>query len=379
MENEVKFERKSFGKRVKSILKVDFKRMFKSKLFYILLACALVVPIIMMVMLTMMDGSVSVNPQTGVETIIHGPENAWQSIGTLPGAESAGGMDVLSMCNINMMFMGVAVFICLFISEDFRSGYAKNLFTVRSKKGDYVISKTLAGFVCGTIMLILYFVGAMLGGAISGLSFDLGSLTAENIVMCMLAKIFLMFVFISIFVLISVAAKQKAWLAIMRFLLVRYINKNKLGEKRLMELERSRLCAIILTTLNLVLSGAVLMILYRNRGFHYNGILIYVMAMYTFYVTTTAIIDLIQYRKYDNPILSTSKVIKMAAALVSMLSLETAMFSQFGEEMSPENQRIMIALTGAGVSVVVITMAIYIIVRSTKEIKQVRRLKKNGE
>lgn len=168
-------------------------------------------------------------------------------------------------------------------------------------------------------------------------------------------------------------------LAIMRFLLVRYINKNKLGKKRLMELRRARLCAIILTTLNLVLSGAVLMILYRNRGFHYNGILIYVMAMYTFYVTTTAIIDLIKYRKYDNPILSTSKVIKMAAALVSMLSLETAMFSQFGEEMSPENQRIMIALTGAGVSVIVIIMAVYIIVRSTKEISLIRRENKDGK
>lgn len=168
-------------------------------------------------------------------------------------------------------------------------------------------------------------------------------------------------------------------LAIMRFLLVRYINKNKLGKKRLMELRRARLCAIILTTLNLVLSGAVLMILYRNRGYHYNGILIYVMAMYTFYVTTTAIIDLIKYRKYDNPILSTSKVIKMAAALVSMLSLETAMFSQFGEEMSPENQRIMIALTGAGVSVIVIIMAVYIIIRSTKEISLIRRENKDGE
>lgn len=123
-------------------------------------------------------------------------------------------------------------------------------------------------------------------------------------------------------------------LAIMRFLLVMYINKNKLGKKRLMELKRSRLCAIILTTLNLVLSGAVLMILYQNRGFQYHGILIYVMAMYTFYVTTTAIIDLIKYRKYNNPILSISKVIKMAAALVSMLSLETAMFSSFGGEMS---------------------------------------------
>ena len=158
-------------------------------------------------------------------------------------------------------------------------------------------------------------------------------------------------------------------LAVMRFLLVRYINKNKLGEKRLMELQCSRLCAIILTTLNLVLSGAVLMILYSNRGFEYHGVLIYVMAMYTFYVTVTAIRDLIKYRKYNNPILSTSKVIKMAAALVSMLSLETAMFSQFGAEMSLSGQRIMIALTGAGVSAVVIVMAIYIIVRSTKEIK----------
>lgn len=167
-------------------------------------------------------------------------------------------------------------------------------------------------------------------------------------------------------------------LAVMRFLLVRYIHQNKLGEKRLLELRRSRLCAIILTTLNFVLSGAVLMILYRNRGFHYNGVLIYVMAMYTFYVTTTAIIDLVKYRKYNNPILTTSKVIKMAAALVSVLSLETAMFSAFGGEMAPENQRIMIALTGAGVSAVVISLAVYIIVRATKEIKEMR-IKINGE
>ena len=113
-----------------------------------------------------------------------------------------------------MMFMVVAVFICLFISDDFRSGYAKNLFTVRAKKGEYIISKTLAGFVCGAIMLILYLIGSMLGGAIAGLSFDLHGLTAGNLVMCMLAKVFLMLVFVSIFVLISVAAKQKAWLAL---------------------------------------------------------------------------------------------------------------------------------------------------------------------
>ncbi|MBQ8835992.1 MAG: ABC transporter permease [Clostridia bacterium] len=216
MENAVNFETVGFGKRLKSMLKVDFQRMFKSKLFYILIVCALIIPILITVMMTMMDGSVSVDPQTGVETVMQGPENAWQSIGTLPtdGGETMGGMDVMSMCNINMMFMLAAVFICLFISDDFKSGYAKNLFTVRSKKGDYVVSKTLAGFVSGALMLIFYFVGAMLGGAISGLSFDLGTLTAGNIAMCIMAKVFLMLVFVSIFVLVSVAAKQKAWLAI---------------------------------------------------------------------------------------------------------------------------------------------------------------------
>ena len=182
MENKVSFEKFGFGKRMKSMLRVDFKRMFKSRTFYIIIACALLMPVLMTVMMAMMDGSVSVDPQTGVESVMQGPENTWQNIGTLPGGEAMGGGDVFMMCNINMAFMGVAAFICLFISDDFRSGYAKNLFTVRAKKSDYVISKTLAGFVCGALMLVAYLIGAMLGGAISGLSFDLHGLDRKSVV-----------------------------------------------------------------------------------------------------------------------------------------------------------------------------------------------------
>lgn len=218
----VSFEKYGFGKRMKSMIRVDMRRMLRSRLFYILLACALLVPVVMTVMLTMMDGTIPTDPQTGLPgEPMEGPEYVWESIGTLPaeGAQSAdaamGGMDVMAMCNINMAFMGVAVFVCLFISDDFRSGYSKNLFTVRSKKSDYVISKTLAGTVCGVLMLIAYFIGAMLGGAVSGLSFELiGGLGIGNIIMCMLAKSFLMLVFVSIFVAISVAAKQRAWLSV---------------------------------------------------------------------------------------------------------------------------------------------------------------------
>ncbi len=213
MENKMIFKKRTFSERAKSMLRVDFRRMFKSRVFYILIACALVMPILMAVMMSMMDGSVSVDPQTGVETVMEGPENAWQNIGTLPG-EPLGGDEIFMMCNINMMFMAVAVFICLFISEDFRSGYAKNLFTVRAKKSDYVLSKTICGFLCGGFMLIAYFLGSMIGGAIAGLSFELHGLSTGNIVMCLLAKILLMLVFVSIFTLISVAAKQKAWLSI---------------------------------------------------------------------------------------------------------------------------------------------------------------------
>ena len=160
-------------------------------------------------------------------------------------------------------------------------------------------------------------------------------------------------------------------LAVMRFLLVRYVRIHGLGKNRLGELHRARLCSFILLLLNFVLTGAVMMILYQNKGFEYHGILIYVMASYTFYITIHAIVDLIKYRKYHSPVMTTSKVIALSAALVSMLALETAMFSQFGGDMAPENKWLMIALTGAGVSIVVIVMSVYIIIKTAQEIKEI--------
>lgn len=159
-------------------------------------------------------------------------------------------------------------------------------------------------------------------------------------------------------------------LSLMRFLLVRYVRRKPIGSSVLDEWRRSRVCAYILLTVNLSLSSAVLMILYRNKGYDYHGVMIYVMATYTFYITIHAIVDIIRYRKLGSPVMTTAKVVSLSAALVSMLSLETAMFSQFGGDMTPENQRIMIAFTGAGVSAIVITMSVLLIVRATREIRR---------
>jgi len=164
-------------------------------------------------------------------------------------------------------------------------------------------------------------------------------------------------------------------IAIMWFLMVRYVGKNPIGNDHLGELKRVRLCAGILLTVNLALSGAVLMMVCFDRGFEYQGYLIYVIAMYTFYITVTAVVDMVKYRKYKSPVMSMTKVIKMTSALFSMLFLETAMFAQFGADTSQESKCIMIVATGAGISVAVVSMAFYMIVKTTKEIKQYKESK----
>ena len=107
-------------------------------------------------------------------------------------------------------------------------------------------------------------------------------------------------------------------MAVMRYLLVRYVRIQKIGTDILSEWKRSRICACILLLINLSLSGAVLMILYQSKGYDYPGVLIYVMALYTFYSTIHAILDIVKYRKMGSPVMSTAKIVSLSGALVSM-------------------------------------------------------------
>ncbi|MDE6293582.1 MAG: ABC transporter permease [Clostridiales bacterium] len=210
---EATFEKLTFKKRLKTMLKVDFKRMFTMPLVYILAAVSFAMPILILVMTTMMGGEP--DPTTGAEAAAMFI-NVWQAISSVSGGESAGmSMDLTTMCNMNLMYFMIAVLVCVFVSDDFKSGYAKNLFTVRSKKVDYVFSKTLVCFVGGAIMMLMFFIGAMIGGAIGGLSFTMEGFNAGGIVACLFSKIFLVAVFVAIFLTFAVVAKQRTWLSIL--------------------------------------------------------------------------------------------------------------------------------------------------------------------
>ena len=155
-------------------------------------------------------------------------------------------------------------------------------------------------------------------------------------------------------------------LTFMRFLLLRQINGNNIGNDYIAELKVYRICGVILLFMNVALSIIVTMVVVKNKGFKYFGILIYVMAAYTFYTTINSIVNVVKYHKLNSPVLSAAKTTNLVAALVSMLSLETAMVAQFGDD--EIFRRNITAVTGAVVCFVVLGTAIYMIVSSTVKI-----------
>lgn len=162
-------------------------------------------------------------------------------------------------------------------------------------------------------------------------------------------------------------------LAVMRFFLLHHVRKGKKLKNCILELKICRLCGIILMILDWALTGIIILVVRKNSGFEYPGMMIYVMALYTFYAVITAIMNVIKFRKYESPALSVAKVINLTTALVSMFSLETAMLTQFGEARDTVFRQRMSAATGTGVSILVLGMAVYIIVRTTKQIDKFKQ------
>lgn len=159
-------------------------------------------------------------------------------------------------------------------------------------------------------------------------------------------------------------------LAVMRFFLVRHSSRHKPGEKMRMELMRYRACGIVLLVMNLALAVMIFFMVYWNRTFHHHEITTIAIAAYTFGTLTMAIINVVKYGKYNSPVYSASKAINLAAACVSMLTLESTMLTTFGDgTMDLQSRRMMLGISGGVISAFIITMAIYMILQATKKIR----------
>ena len=164
-------------------------------------------------------------------------------------------------------------------------------------------------------------------------------------------------------------------LAVMRFFLVRHTQKYTPGERMREELIKYRACGWVFLIMNLALTLMIFFMVYWNRTFNHHEITAIAMAAYTFTSFTTAIVNMVRYRKYNSPVYSASKAISFAAACVSMLTLTSTMLTAFGDgTMDLSARRLMLGLVGGAVSAVVMTMAVYMIAESNKKLKSKEKI-----
>jgi len=162
-------------------------------------------------------------------------------------------------------------------------------------------------------------------------------------------------------------------LAVMRFFLAKETARSSPGADRFRELLIYRFCGILMQLMNVALAVIVAFIVWQGRTFRHHEITTIAMAAYTFTAMTLAVVNLVKYRKFHSPVLSASKAISLAAASVSMLTLETAMLTAFGGDDSPAFRRIMTSATGTAVCAFELALAAVMIVRSTREIRKIKK------
>lgn len=94
MTKEIKFESPSFAQRIKSMLGVDFYRLFHTPLFYIFLAIAAIIP-------AMVSGMTTMTDQNGQTIELY--TNAWQIIAAEDSLYVIRG--IADYANMNMVFI----------------------------------------------------------------------------------------------------------------------------------------------------------------------------------------------------------------------------------------------------------------------------------
>ena len=165
---ELKFESPTFIQRIKSMLGVDFYRLFHTPMFYIFLAIAAIIPAMVSAMTMMPD-------QNG-NTMEPLYSNVWQIIAASEPLYVI--RSIADYANMNMVFIFGGIMVSIFIGHDYKSGYVKQLFTTHAKKEDYMLSKSLTCAFAMACMCITYFIGGTVGGIFAqySLEVNVGSL-----------------------------------------------------------------------------------------------------------------------------------------------------------------------------------------------------------
>ena len=152
-------------------------------------------------------------------------------------------------------------------------------------------------------------------------------------------------------------------LALMRFVVLRTARNTEFGAFIDGEYRIYRFVGAVLFFLNLLLSVMVAAYLRREVSYNYSLTRLIIMAAYSFWKIISATVAVVRSPRQHSPLYSSAKNISLAAALVSMLSLEEAMLESFSTD--PAFRDTMVGVTGFVASLILIALSIYMITRAT--------------
>lgn len=157
-----------------------------------------------------------------------------------------------------------------------------------------------------------------------------------------------------------------------RLLLVRSYRKSQRTdgeERRRRELKGYQQCACLMFLLNIGMAVMAAQLIFEEHTIAYPGSVIYITAAYTFYILTLSVVNVVKFRRLNSPVLSASKALNLAGALMSLFTLQNALTSRFGS--GDSNFRLaMNSVVGLIVCLSMLAMAVYMLVHSTREMKK---------
>lgn len=125
---------------------MDLRKIVRGKAFYVMLAISIFLPIMMLSQMPGIDSTLFL------------------------GGMSAGSEEAFGGGAMGLTFLGVlsGILLCIYIGNDYSTGFIKNIVTSHGNKFDYIIAKGMVALLCNTAFYTAYIVALAIAGAITG-------------------------------------------------------------------------------------------------------------------------------------------------------------------------------------------------------------------
>ena len=118
-----------------------------------------------------------------------------------------------------------------------------------------------------------------------------------------------------------------AVLSVLRFNLLKQAGRRGRADER----RSYRRAALALMALTVVMGGIITMTVIDGEAYDYAGVLIYAFALYAFVRVITAAMAFVKYWRTESEALAAARSMALACAMMSVMALQTALLSRFGE------------------------------------------------